>query len=48
MEMVDWDELAEDESSDPFCEPCVKELLRDAPADCLYCRLGDLGDGADD
>jgi hypothetical protein len=29
-------------------ESCVQDLLRDAPADCLYCRLEDLSDGDDD
>lgn len=26
----------------------IDDLLRDAPPGCLSCRLGDLGEGADD
>jgi hypothetical protein len=26
----------------------VDDLLRDAPPGCLFCRLGDLGEGEDD
>ena len=50
MEVAEWDELIDDDD-DFSClarEDCVEELLSDAAADCLYCRLGELAEGDDD
>jgi hypothetical protein len=43
--------LLEDEFlDDASClarEDCIQELIRDAPAGCLYCALASLEDGED-
>ena len=47
--MVDFDDLDGFEDDLPCLarEACVRDLLRDAPPDCLYCRLEVLSDGDD-
>lgn len=46
MEIVEWYGQVDDddEYSCLAREDCIEELLSDAPTDCLYCRLGELGD----
>lgn len=29
-------------------EECIEDLLRDAPAGCVYCRLSDAAEGDDE
>ncbi len=49
MEATEWTELLpEDDDDGGSClsrEVCVEELLQDAPAGCLFCRLGELDEG---
>ena len=39
------DLLPEDEDSETLS---LESFLRDAPVGCLFCRLGELGEGDDD
>ena len=49
MQDAEGDDLLDDDDSLVLSrEECVDELLRETPAGCLYCRLGELGDGDDD
>ncbi len=53
MEPSKWDDFEsewDDFGEDVPClarEDCIEDLLRDAPADCLYCRLAELDEGDD-
>ena len=42
----DWDDL--DDLPCLTRDECLSDLLREAPANCLYCRLADLDDGDDE
>ncbi len=51
MEAEDWNRLVDDDEEEVSClsrEECIQELLRDAPAGCLYCRLSEVGEEDDD
>lgn len=52
MEVTEWTELLlDDDEEGESClsrEVCVFELLKDAPAGCLFCRLGELDEGEDE
>jgi hypothetical protein len=49
METAVWIEDVEDDEPSCFAEEdCVRELFRDAPPDCLFCALGDLGEEDDE
>ena len=50
METGGWNELLDydEETSCLSREACVNNLLRDAAAGCLYCRLRDQGEEDDE
>ena len=51
MERGEPDDVDLDDLDDLPCfarDECLNDLLREAPANCLYCRLADLDDGDDE
>jgi hypothetical protein len=53
MKMAEWDwpEEPMDDDDEDSClarTDCIEELLSDAPAGCIYCRLGELDEWDDD
>ena len=45
METASWNDLFDGDDEDMPClsqDDCLDDLLREAPAGCLYCRLSEL------
>lgn len=51
MESAGWTDSFDEDDEEMPCfsqDSCVDDLLREAPAGCLYCRLGELFEGDDE